>query len=93
MSFAQILLIYLKLVQSSRLCQVTEIKVRKKINLKVKISWDKTDYSPYFLCENIDIIWIYVYEILYVYIVSLEYKMFGGQRMLYSFKWTTKQSF
>lgn len=56
MSFAHILLIYLKLVQSSRLYPMPRIKARNKTNLTVIMLWDKIGSSLYFLCENIDII-------------------------------------
>lgn len=52
MSFAQILLIYLNFVQSSRLYQKPGIKVRNKINLRVLRSKDKVDSSLYFLCKH-----------------------------------------
>lgn len=53
MSFAQILLIYLKLVQSSKLYERPGTKDRNKTNLRVIITWDKIDSPPYCLSENI----------------------------------------
>lgn len=66
MSFAQILLIYLKLVQSGRLYQRPREKVKNKTNLRVIISWDKIDSSCYFQCENTDIIRIHIYMKYYM---------------------------